>query len=286
MDASHLPRRIAAASILLLGLSGCSAVQYGAENDSEAPTVPDLSEEFTQEFEAPDIPSIDVPDMPDIPDVTGDGSGSTGNDTSGDDAGDGDDPSSGGEPASALDGLETTGVVVTAGDDYVAAEGEVDAAVTAVVFEDFLCPHCQDLTADTLSQMGDLVDDGTLRIEYRPLMWLARESGDLTRASWAAGLQGAYAEMHTELMAGAIPTSDVSDEALASLAEELGLDADQFLADYDSDAAEQFVEDNNALADDLGMTGTPTSVIGEYMLPGAVDAARFRGVVEAVAAEG
>jgi protein-disulfide isomerase len=34
------------------------------------------------------------------------------------------------------------------------------------------------------------------------------------------------------------------------------------------------------------MTGTPTSVIGEHVLPGAVDAARFRAVVEAVAAEG
>jgi protein-disulfide isomerase len=280
VDASHLPRRIAAASILLLGLSGCSAIQYGAENDSEAPTVPDLTEDFSPDIQIPDIPSIDVPD------VTGDGSGSTGDDTTGDDAGDGDDPSSGGEPASALDGLETTDVVVTAGADYVAAEGEVDAAVTAVVFEDFLCPHCQDLTSDTLSQLGDLVDDGTLRIEYRPLMWLARESGDLARASWAAGQQGAYAEMHDELMNGAIPSNDVSDESLAALAEGLGLDADQFLADYDSDAAEQFVEDNNALADDLGMTGTPTSVIGEHVLPGAVDAARFRAVVEAGAAEG
>lgn len=273
-------RRLAAASVLLLGLAGCSGVQYGAGNDPEAPTVPDLTEDFTPDIQIPEIPSIDVPD------VTGDGSGSTGEDGSGGGSTEGDGSSSG-EVASALDGLETTDVTVATGDaDYVAAEGDVDATVTAVVFEDFLCPHCQDLTAHTLSRLGDLIDDGTLRIEYRPLMWLAYESGDLARASWAAGRQDAYAQMHTELMAGAVPSDDVSEETLGELAGELGLDVDQFLADYASDAATQFVEENNALAEEVGVEGTPASVIGEHVLPGAVDEARFRAVVEAVADQG
>ncbi|MFP6729084.1 MAG: DsbA family protein, partial [Alphaproteobacteria bacterium] len=56
-----------------------------------------------------------------------------------------------------------------------------------------------------------------------------------------------------------------------SLAGKFGFDIERLKADMKSPDIERILADNNALAEKLGIQGTPGFVIGDQIIPGAVD---------------
>jgi protein-disulfide isomerase len=62
-------------------------------------------------------------------------------------------------------------------------------------------------------------------------------------------------------------------------ATELGLDLPRLKADMSRPEIAAQIDRNRALARDLGIRGTPAFVIGEQIVPGAIDLETMRGLV-------
>src|SRR5690625_2999503 len=119
-------------------------------------------------------------------------------------------------------------------------EGARDPVVL-VVFTDFQCPYCARWSHETLPELREYVDRGELRIEWRDVNIYGDDSERAARAALAAAKQGGLEEYHDMLFdGGEIRTgAELSEDSLISLAEELGLDAEQFATDMRSEEVEE-----------------------------------------------
>lgn len=149
--------------------------------------------------------------------------------------------------------------------------GPVDAPVVLIVFSDYQCPYCARWNADTLPLMMKHAEAGDLRIEWRDVNVFGPASERAARASYAAAVQGSFWEYHNLLFANGDKRSEgqLSDDALAAAAGDLGLDTDQFVADYGSEETAQAVARNAKLGLDLGANSTPVFILGGQPVVGA-----------------
>ena len=70
------------------------------------------------------------------------------------------------------------------------------------------------------------------------------------------------------------------DEAsIMGIAKQLGLDLDRLAADMQSESLQDVIDANANLAGELGITGTPSFVIGGKLIPGAVDVAQIESLI-------
>lgn len=100
---------------------------------------------------------------------------------------------------------------------------------------------------------------------------LGPDSVTASRAALAARRQGRYAELHWALF----QSKDLSEGAILDLARRLGLDAERLARDMRDPAIERHLERVRALADALGISGTPSFVVGDTLVPGAAPLARL-----------
>jgi predicted DsbA family dithiol-disulfide isomerase len=73
---------------------------------------------------------------------------------------------------------------------------------------------------------------------------------------------------------------DLSLDSIMALAESVGLDAERLASDMQSPAIERQLQANLALARELGIEGTPAFVVGDELIPGAVDKTRLAQLIE------
>jgi protein-disulfide isomerase len=64
---------------------------------------------------------------------------------------------------------------------------------------------------------------------------------------------------------------DMSDPHIRRIARGVGVDIDRMMVDMEAPEIEAAIARNQALARSLGITGTPAFVIGDTLVPGAVD---------------
>ncbi len=167
------------------------------------------------------------------------------------------------------------------------AIGPVDAPVTMVVFSDYQCPFCASWSDETLPVMMDYVDDGQARIEWRDVNVFGPESKRAAKAAYAAALQDQFWQYHDELFANGQtrePT-DLSEEALIDLADELGLDTEQFAEDMASDKVAEQIDVNEQLGLDIGAYSTPAFVLNGQPMVGAQPTEVFVDAMDAALAE-
>ena len=98
----------------------------------------------------------------------------------------------------------------------------------------------------------------------------------------AAQKQDAYVKMRDAVMK--LPP-DTTLPQLETAARKLGLDWPRMAKDMEDPTVKARIEANLKLAHELGIQGTPALVIGNDLVPGAVDAAELQRLV-AVARKG
>ncbi len=152
-------------------------------------------------------------------------------------------------------------------------EGAKDGDVTIVEFFDYGCGYCR----ASLPDIARLVDgDKKLKVIYRELPILSEESKEAARVSLLAAEQGKYMPFHKALYAAGHPTRD----SILAAAAKSGIDAKEAAAAMASERRDVEIENNLKLAQALGANGTPTFVIGDQVLAGAVG---YDALKEAVA---
>jgi protein-disulfide isomerase len=156
------------------------------------------------------------------------------------------------------------------GDTTSPIAGNPKGDVTIVEFFDYRCPYCKQVepAIDAL-----LREDGRIRLVYKEFPVLGPDSVYASRAALASRKQGKYGKFHDAMMAqkGTLDASVVMQLAAAA-----GLDIDKLKADMGSPDIEAVIKRNYALAQALEIHGTPAFVIGDEMVPGAIDIAALR----------
>jgi protein-disulfide isomerase len=151
--------------------------------------------------------------------------------------------------------------------------GNPQGDVTLVEFFDYRCPYCKQV-APALTQL--LKSDGNLRFVLKELPILGPDSVLASRAALAAHMQGKYLPMHERLLRH---RGGYDDQAIARIAGEAGLDVARLKADMDKPEIGAILEKNRRLAQELAITGTPAFVIGDKVVPGAVDLETLKKLV-------
>ena len=151
--------------------------------------------------------------------------------------------------------------------------GNPNGNVTIVEFFDIRCQYCKRLEAP----MAELLKrDKQVRLIYKDLPVLGPASVLGAKALLAAQRQGAYERLRDALMHTDIPTTK---DSIRAAAEKLRLDWARLSQDMDAPEIDARIKQNLSLAAALGIQGTPAMVIGDTLIPGAVDLAELRRAV-------
>ncbi|USQ76539.1 DsbA family protein [Ornithinimicrobium cryptoxanthini] len=162
------------------------------------------------------------------------------------------------------------------------AMGEVDAPVVVIEYADYRCPFCAEWGREVQPELRDLVEDGTLRIEFRDRVIFGAESELVAMAARAAGEQGLYWQFHDAVYAAAPDSGhpDLPREMLIGFAEEIGVpDLAQFEEDLDSAELREGIAADQAEATSLGINSTPTFLVNSTPVQGAQPAEVFRQII-------
>jgi protein-disulfide isomerase len=140
--------------------------------------------------------------------------------------------------------------------------GNPKGDLTIVAFLDYNCPFCKKSAPDLERAVKE---DGKVRLVYKDWPVIRPTSIDGAKLALAAKFQGKYDVAHHALMA--IPGSGVSKEKMRKALRDAGIDTRQLDADMKAKSAEieAIIQRNMAQADALGLTGTPTYLIGPFM---------------------
>lgn len=137
--------------------------------------------------------------------------------------------------------------------------GAVKGDVTLVMFTDYSCGFCRASVAD-VDRL--LATDKRLKVVWREIPILGPGSEAAAHVALQAAGQGRYIDFHRRMFAAGPP-----DQAnIAQVQRASGIT----LATAANGNIQRELENNLSLARTLGMTGTPTFVIGNRILQGAV----------------
>ncbi len=162
--------------------------------------------------------------------------------------------------------------------DPVAGNPQGDA--TVVEFFDYQCGYCKAVQADTQRLIKD---DPKLRFVLKELPILGPASVIASKAALAARAQGKYLEYHNALMA---QRGQLDEDVILRLAKSVGLDTDRLKKDMESREVLSVIAANQALAEQLGIHGTPGFVFGTELVPGAIKLEDMKRLVAASRAKG
>jgi protein-disulfide isomerase len=119
--------------------------------------------------------------------------------------------------------------------------------------------------------------DGKVRLVFKELPILGRESKIAANAALASLPQGKYLAYHRALIA---ERGSLDEANVLRIAGTVGLDAAKIKADMAKGEIDAVIKRNLELAHALDIRGTPAFVIGNELIPGAVDAATLRAAID------
>jgi protein-disulfide isomerase len=137
--------------------------------------------------------------------------------------------------------------------------GAANGDVTLVEFTDFACGFCR---ASLPAVTRLLEEDPRLKVVYREIPILSPASAAAAKVALGASSSERYGTFRRDLYAAGPPTP----ENIAAAAASASIDPNA----GNSAAVSQEIDDNLALARTLGIGGTPSFVVGDRLISGAV----------------
>jgi protein-disulfide isomerase len=161
--------------------------------------------------------------------------------------------------------------------------GDSTAPVVITAWEDFQCPVCKAANSSVLQTIiQEYVDTGKAQLQYRYYSFLGNESVRAAEAAEAASAQGKFWEYHDALFTnqGAENSGAFSDDRLIQIAQQLGLNMDQFKQALDTNEYEDVVKAELQEGQSRGVTGTPTFFVNGEKVTDWRDLAGFRAQID------
>ncbi|MCT4655255.1 MAG: DsbA family protein [Cohaesibacter sp.] len=157
-----------------------------------------------------------------------------------------------------------------------AVVGNAEGDVTMVEFLDYNCGFCKRAFANMLELMEK---DKKLRIVIKE--WPVLGPPSMEAGLVAVAVQKTDPSKYWDFHKGMMTLRGLANkESALRVAEKVGLDRTKLEKLVDDPATLDPIKASYALAEELGLTGTPAYVIGEELIPGAVDTSVLRDKIK------
>tara|TARA_R110002096_G_scaffold339293_2_gene532661 strand:+ start:1651 stop:2403 length:753 start_codon:yes stop_codon:yes gene_type:complete len=153
--------------------------------------------------------------------------------------------------------------------------GNPDAKYTVVEFFDYRCGFCK----RSLQTVLDLVErNKDVRVVFKEFPILGEESVLAARVSLALQKVAPqnYGKFHETVMRH---RGTLSEEALLAIATKVGANATAVQNAMKDPSIQETIRNNYRLAEALNIRGTPAFIIGDAVIPGAVDLATLERLI-------
>jgi len=145
--------------------------------------------------------------------------------------------------------------------------------MTVVEFFDYRCGFCKKAAA-AVTQLQQ--SDAGVRIVYKDFPILGDASELAAKAALASNLQGKHRVFHEALLAA---KNDLTKEQIFHIARDAGLNVTRLEQDMAREEWQRIIDQNRRLAKDLGINGTPAFIVGNDLVPGALDLKMLQDLV-------
>jgi protein-disulfide isomerase len=165
-------------------------------------------------------------------------------------------------------------VSMTLGDSP--ALGSADAPLTLVEFADFQCPFCRRFHTTVFEEIKkNFVDTGKLRYVSRDLpLPMHDHATQAANAARCAGEQGQFWAMRHVLI---VNSQKLEHDNLLTYAHDLHLDKTAFRRCLNANKYDAAVQQDAAVAAQIGITGTPSFVLGKTVKEGRFEGTKIIG---------
>jgi protein-disulfide isomerase len=154
--------------------------------------------------------------------------------------------------------------------------GNASGDVSVVVFFDYNCGYCKK-AFPTIAQL--LKEDSKVKVLFVELPILSEASDMASHVALSVHFadKSKYFDYHRKLMEF---QGNKTEEQLLTFAAELGLDKAKIKEGMKSEAVNKAIAANKELAQKIGVRGTPAFIVGQQLIPGAVDLPALKSAVE------
>ncbi|WP_166264630.1 DsbA family protein [Marinobacter caseinilyticus] len=155
-------------------------------------------------------------------------------------------------------------------------KGNPDGDVSIVMFSDYQCGYCKRSHA-VLTEL--LEQDSGIKLIVKEFPVLGELS--LTAARLAIAIHTIAPEKYPAFSDHALEANLSSVESLLDIASSLDISNGDLRIALTDPAIDQHITDNAALAEQLGVNGTPAFIVGNTLYPGALELPQLAALVEA-----
>jgi protein-disulfide isomerase len=141
--------------------------------------------------------------------------------------------------------------------------GNPNGKIVVVEFADYACGYCKRSVADLNALIAE---NPEIKVVVRELPILSPQSADAAKMAMAAAEQGKYPAFHSAMYEIGKPDAQTIEAA----AKAAGLDLERARRTIADPRLETEIDRNMGFARQLGFQGTPSWVIGQRLLSGAV----------------
>jgi len=165
--------------------------------------------------------------------------------------------------------------------------GSPSAPLEVIEFADFECPSCgQFATLTEPDVRSKLVNTGKIRVRFMDFpLPMHKNTWDASLAAACANDQGKFWQMHDALFQNQDKWNGEETSRprpiIANLAQGIGLDMAKYNACMDSEAHRAQIQATLLEAERRQVNSTPTFVIGDKLVPGALPYDKFKELVDA-----
>jgi protein-disulfide isomerase len=149
-----------------------------------------------------------------------------------------------------------------------------NADITIYEFFDYNCGYCKSVLKTVQETLFEDKNINFIFVEY-PI--LSQASYTTAIAALASKNQGLYIEFHSALMN---LRGRINEDQIFNTAKKIGLDINQLKAEMKNPEIKKQLLQNHKIAKSLGLNGTPAFIIGNIIIPGAIDKDKLRKVIK------
>ena len=161
-------------------------------------------------------------------------------------------------------------------------EGKKDSNLVIVEIFDYQCPHCRDMK-DIMTRL--LEKNSTLKIIYKMLPIFGGASTYAAKAGLAAYRQGKFTQVNHALLTAQLP---LSQNSILAVMRQARMNIPQFNAMLNSGVFKFELKQNNELAQEMHLIGTPAFIIANLstnqykFIGGAASEAQLQAVLNSL----
>lgn len=154
--------------------------------------------------------------------------------------------------------------------------GNPNGDVVIVEFFDYRCGYCRSVA----NRLRDTTNaDGRIRLVMKEFPILGPDSQFAARAALASVKQDLYEPFHYAMMNA---KGKLDSRTVLAIASEVGLDVQRLQQDMQAREIDGLLRRNFELAEMLDINGTPAFVIGDEVIPGAIDMQTLQDKVDQI----